>query len=210
MLSASTHRTFVVPPATVEKSMPSPLLRSADLIIRRISKPHEQFASDLLVRRMYAWRGYLVKRQFSALHDPDCATVAAWHDGELVATLTLARDNGGSLLCESLYPNEVSELRAKQLKICEYSRFAVDPAFSSPKLLDSFFRTAYNFSRSHFGATDAVVEVNPRHSRYYERELGFVQIGPRRVCPRVDAPAMLLHRNLRHSLPKIWVTEEAA
>lgn len=195
--------------AVVEKSSPAPLYKSSGLVIRRVTEHHDLLATDLLVRRMYAWRGYLTKQQLASPRDPDHATLVAWQDGELAGTVTLSRDNGRGLLCESLYPKEVSELRAKQQKICEYSRFALEPEFKSPKLLDSFFRTAFYFARSHFGATDAVVEVNPRHSRFYERELGFAAIGPRRVCPRVDAPALLLHRNLRHP-PKAWVSEQAA
>jgi hypothetical protein len=209
MLNASTNPSTNMARA-LEISMPAPLIRSSGLIIRRITKPHEQLATDLLVRRMYAWRGYLVKRQFSALTDPDHATVAAWQNGELVATLTLARDNGNNLLCETLYPKEIAELRASNPKICEYSRLATDPEFSSPEILECFFRTAYNFARSHFGATDAVVEINPRHRRYYEKELGFSRVGERRVCPRVDAPAILLHRDLRHQLPGQLSIEQAA
>lgn len=209
MLTASDHHSVIAPLANADKSMPSTLLRTARLIIRRITEPHEQIAADSLVRRMYAWRGYLVNRQFSGLHDPDRTTLAAWMDHELVATITLTRDNGRSLLCETLYPNEIAKLRVSTPKICEYSRLATDREFSSPALLENFFRTAYNYARTHFGSTDAVVEINPRHSRYYERELGFSRIGERRVCPRVDAPAILLHRDLRRPFSK-HATEEIA
>ena len=47
-----------------------------------------------------------------------------------------------------------------------------------------------------FAASDAVIEVNPRHARYYQRTLGFRQIGELRQCQRVEAPAVLLHRRL--------------
>jgi hypothetical protein len=201
MLNASTHTLFIAPITLSGKSVPSLPIQSTGLVIRPITEHDEQLATDLLVRRMYAWRGYLVKRQFSNVRNPDHATLAAWQDGELVATLTLSRDKGCDLLCEALYPTEIAELRAKSQRVCEFSRLAIDPEFSSPALLDTFLRTAYNFARSHFGATAAVVEINPRHRRYYERELGFAQVGERRVCPRVDAPAILLQRDLRHSLP---------
>jgi len=209
MHTASALRFPINQMAVVKQPSPAPLFKSTGLVIRRVTEHHDLLATDLLVRRMYAWRGYLTKQQLASPRDPDHATLVAWQDGELAGTLTLSRDSGVGLLCESLYPKEVSELRAKQQKICEYSRFALDPEFRSPKLLDSFFRTAFYFARSHFGATDAVVEVNPRHSRFYERELGFIPIGPRRVCPRVDAPALLLHRNLRYA-PKAWVSNQAA
>jgi hypothetical protein len=118
MLTASSRQPIIAPLAHADKSMPSTLLRTARLIIRRITEPHEQIAADSLVRRMYAWRGYLVNRQFSGLHDPDRTTLAAWIGHELVATITLTRDNGSSLLCETLYPNEIAKLRVRTPKIC--------------------------------------------------------------------------------------------
>ena len=196
--------------AGFEKSSPAPLFQSLSLIIQRVTEAHDQLATDHLVRRVYGWRGYRVKQQTGNPHDLDRVTLAAWQDGNLAGTLTLSRDNERGLLCESLYPNEVSALRAKGLKICECSRLAIDPEFSSRKLLESFFRTAYDFARSHFGATDALIEVNPRHCRYYESELGFSRLGPRRLCPRVQAPALLLHHDFKNSLPTNRVSRLAA
>jgi hypothetical protein len=40
------------------------------------------------------------------------------------------------------------------------------------------------------------MEVNPRHVGYYQRCLGFQQIGDLRQCQRVDAPAVLLHQEI--------------
>ena len=40
------------------------------------------------------------------------------------------------------------------------------------------------------------MEVNPRHVRYYQRCLGFRQLGEVRQCLRVDAPAVLLHQEI--------------
>lgn len=177
-------------------------LRSAGLVIRRVASSHERHTTDQLVRRMYAWRGYHSEPLKASLNSPDRVTLAAWQDNELAATITLSRDNGAELLCETLYEDEIARLRAKKRQICEYSRLATDPEFSSPVLLNKFFREAYFFARSHFGASDAVVEVNPRHCRYYERAWGFRRLGPLRICPRVDAPAILLHRNLQHPLPE--------
>ncbi len=177
-----------------------PIFSSSGLVIRCVGNLHEQRETNRLVRRMYAWRGYRPSNQ--APEDLACkrVTLAAWQDHELAATLTLNLDDQTGLLSETLYPEEISALRLNQGRLCEYSRLAIDPAFSSPALLESFFRSAYNFARSQLACSDAVVEVNPRHARYYERELGFTRLGPRKVCPRVDAPAMLLHRDLRHPL----------
>ena len=185
-------------------------LRASGLVVRRVTSLDERLATDVLVRRMYSWRGYLAEPAQHALHDPNRVTIAAWQGDELAATLTLSRDDGNEMLCESLYKNEIAMLRRKNRQICEYSRLATDHEHSSPELLEKLFRTAYFISRSHFGASDAVVEVNPRHCRYYERQWGFTRIGPLRVCPRVDAPAVLLHRSLPHSAPGSMLEAMAA
>jgi hypothetical protein len=165
------------------------------LLVRPTISHREAHACHELVRRMYAWRGYLTEPASPHL-SRDQLTLAAWRDGELAATLTLSRDNGSNLLAGALYPAEIADLRSKGRVICEYSRLAIDPVTSSTQLMEHFFRTAYDLAKSHFLAKDAIVEINPRHRRFYEREIGFTELGPLRVCPRVDAPALLLHRDM--------------
>src|SRR6185503_13907745 len=47
------------------------------------------------------------------------------------------------------------------------------------------------------GATDVVIEVNPRHVAYYQKLLLFEVCGPEKPCPRVNgAPAVLLRLDL--------------
>ncbi|MDD2741812.1 MAG: hypothetical protein PHV02_06040 [Rhodocyclaceae bacterium] len=165
------------------------------LLVRPTLSHREAHACHELVRRMYAWRGYLTEPASPHLSH-DRLTLAAWRDGELAATLTLSRDSGSNLLAEALYPAEIADLRSKGRAICEYSHLAIDPVTSSTQLMEHFFRTAYDLAKSHFFAKEAIVEINPRHRRFYEREIGFTQLGPLRVCPRVDAPALLLHRDM--------------
>jgi hypothetical protein len=168
---------------------------AGNILVRPTVNHREEQACHELVRRMYAWRGYLTEPVNMHL-TRDHLTLAAWRNGELAATLTLARDNGSNLMAEALYPAEIANLRSKDRVICEYSRLAIDPVTSSTQLMEQFFRMAYELAKSHFSAKDAIVEVNPRHRRFYEREIGFAQLGPLRVCPRVDAPALLLYRNM--------------
>ena len=42
------------------------------------------------------------------------------------------------------------------------------------------------------GFDSVVIEVNPRHVRYYRNALGFVTMGSERANPRVNAPAVLM------------------
>ena len=157
---------------------------------------HQHRACSALVRRMYAWRGYRISPPRQLIGDPNHATLGAWMEGELVATLTASRDSSAGLLADKLYAEELALLRKPSHVICEVTRLAVDVDSHDPELLKSLFRASYKYARAIFGVTDAVIEVNPRHATYYRREFGFSQIGAVRTCPRVDAPAVLLHRPL--------------
>lgn len=153
-------------------------------------------ACAALVRRMYAWRGYRLAPPHQLIGDPNHATLGAWIDGELVATMTTSRDSSAGLLADTLYTEEMAGLRKPARILCEVTRLAVDHEDSDPNLLKSLFRSTYKYAKAIFGVTDVVVEVNPRHASYYRREFGFSKVGDLRICPRVNAPAVLLHRSL--------------
>ena len=153
-------------------------------------------ACSNLVRRMYAWRGYRLAPNRLLPDDPNHVTIGAWLNGELVATATASRDSSAGLLADGLYRDEMARLRTPAKVVCEVTRLAVDLDCHDPELLNSLFLAIYQYVRAVFGGTDMVIEVNPRHAGYYCRALGFQRIGNQRTCPRVDAPAVLLHRTL--------------
>ncbi|UCV17626.1 N-acyl amino acid synthase FeeM domain-containing protein [Ferribacterium limneticum] len=167
-----------------------------ELVVAPAVTYHQHRACSALVRRMYAWRGYRTSPARQLIEDPNHATLGVWLEGELVATLTASRDSSAGLLADNLYAEELSGLRKPSRVLCEVTRLAVDVDAHDPELLKSLFRSSYQYARAVFGVTDAVIEVNPRHAAYYRREFGFSQIGTVRTCPRVDAPAVLLHRPL--------------
>lgn len=153
-------------------------------------------ACSSLVRRMYAWRGYRLTPNRLQPADPNHVTIGAWLHGELVATATASRDSSAGLLADGLYKDEMSRLRGQSRIVCEVTRLAVELDCHDPELLNSLFLAVYQYVRAVFGGTELVIEVNPRHAGYYRRTMGFQQIGGLRTCPRVDAPAVLLHRTL--------------
>ena len=61
------------------------------------------------------------------------------------------------------------------------------------------FHIAYMYARRLHRCTDILIEVNPRHVRFYRSMLGFEVLGPERTCPRVNAPAVLLRLRLDHA-----------
>ncbi|MCG2577377.1 hypothetical protein LZ012_10260 [Dechloromonas sp. XY25] len=149
-----------------------------------------------LVRRMYARRGYRLAANPLQPADPSHVTIGAWLHGQLVATATASRDSAAGLLADGLYRDEVAKLRGHSRIVCEVTRLAVDAECYEPEVLGSLFLAIYQYVRAVFGGTELVIEVNPRHAGYYRRTMGFHQIGELRSCPRVEAPAVLLHRSL--------------
>lgn len=156
----------------------------------------QQGAVSRLVRRMYAWRGYSMQPSVYPQNDPNRVTLAVWDDEDVVATLTIGLDSSDGLLADGLYAQELSALRRLGRRVCEVTRLAVHPEFSSGQMLNALFRSALMYGKEHMQASDAVIEVNPRHVRYYERRFGFRQVGKLRQCERVNAPAVLLHQTL--------------
>lgn len=149
-----------------------------------------------LVRQMYAWRGYSAESIECQVDDPNRVTIAAWQGDKIVATLTLGRDSSEGLLADALYAKELASLRHPDRVVCEVTRLAVAPDYSAPGLLTKLFQAAFQYAKDVFSASDAVIEVNPRHVRYYQNRMGFQQIGTLRQCERVAAPAVLMHQTV--------------
>lgn len=171
-------------------------LDTADLLIAPAVTYHQHRACNTLVRRLYASRGYKVMPPQQKVDDPNHVTFGAWLEGDLIATLTASRDSRAGLLADNLYGQEMAALRKPARVIGEVTRLAAATAFHNIDLLKTLFRTTYQYARTVFGVTDVVIEVNPRHAGYYRQKLGFSQAGALRTCPRVEAPAILLHRTL--------------
>ena len=165
-------------------------------VIRPVRSEHQQRLVSALVQRRYAWRGYNTDALGYPPDDAHRLTLAAWQYGELAATLTLGRDSPLGLQTDALYSRELMRLRHPQRVLCEVSRLAVDPDFGGPELLRSLFASALEYGRRLFAVSDVVIGINPRHARYYQRRLGFRQIGALRHCRRVEAPVVLLHQAL--------------
>lgn len=145
-----------------------------------------------LIHRMYSWRGYQLGAA-EPRRTPGKTTLQACCGQETLGTLTLNADSENGLLADDLYHREVDTLRRRGATVCELTGLAVCDRLGSKELLAALFHLLHILGRRLHRATDAVIEVNPRHSAYYQRLLGFHQIGETKLCGRVDAPAVLLH-----------------
>ena len=77
--------------------------------------------------------------------------------------------------------------------MCEITQLALDPSSGNHDALAGLFQALYVIAQLTRRMTDIFIEVHPRHANFYQRIFGFKRIGGERICPRVGAPAVLLH-----------------
>lgn len=168
------------------------LVERSNFHVRVADTQDRQTQVSALIRKMYSWRGY----RLDTVEPRNCTnqtTLQACRGNDTLGTLTLNIDSEAGLLANDLYRREVDALRKRGRTVCELTGLAVRTCFASDELLATLFHLLHILGCRLHHATDAVIEINPRHSLYYQRLLGFRQIGERRICDRVDAPAVLLH-----------------
>ena len=158
--------------------------------VRLANSEGRRETADLLIKKMYAWRGYDTSGVIN--DEPNRITLMADIKGQIIGTLTLGLDSSTGLLVDQLYKDEIDRLRQTKRFVCEFTKLAVDQDSHSQRVLAALFHLAYIYAHNIHGATDFVIEVNPRHAVFYKRMLGFAQSGEERMCPRVNAPAVLL------------------
>ncbi|MBE0548704.1 MAG: long-chain N-acyl amino acid synthase [Rubrivivax sp.] len=148
-----------------------------------------------LIRQRYSWRGYrsvtLPPEQLAQRY-----TLTAASQQQVLGTITVGLDGPEGLNCEALFGAEVGALRAAGLRLCEFTRLAVDAAAQSRQVLAALFHAAYLVAYRIGGFDKLLIEVNPRHVRVYERMFGARVVGTQRHHPGVDAPAVLLSLDL--------------
>lgn len=156
-----------------------------------------------LIASMYGSRGLDTAQACNLSSLPEQTTLAACTGDHVFGTLTLRVDSNNGLLADTLYRPEIDEVRAAGRQVCEFTRLALDPERSTPEVMASIFCVAFVLARQVHHRTDVFAEVHPRHVRFYQRHLGYQVAGPVRTCPRVDAPAVLMHLCLDYAEEQI-------
>ena len=152
--------------------------------------------AKFFVEKRYSEVGYHGAGSPSQNSCPDSITLATYRGEQVIGTMTLGFDVGNGLLADALYKAEIDVLRARGGSVAEITKFALDTKMTSKRFLAAMFNVAYIYLCNLWRYTDLVIEVNPSHAPFYVRMLGFVEIGSERMCPRVNAPAVLLWLNL--------------
>lgn len=158
-------------------------------------------SASVLINKMYAWRGYAGAHQLS--NDPNRITLTAADHGKTVGTLTIGLDSPIGLMADQIFKQEIDAHRQRGARLCEFTKLAFDTEVQSKVSLANLFHLAVIYARDIHHCTDILIEVNPRHRRFYEHMLGFKREGEMRINPRVNAPAYLLRVNLEYVTEQI-------
>ncbi len=149
----------------------------------------------MLVQERYIQRGYGPQ---DLADDPRRLTIVAYEGQEAVGTLSIRFDSSAGLLCDDLYQAEIDVLRAEDRKLCEFVKFAAMSQNAPIKTLAALFHVAFIYAHRIHAFDDVLIEVNPRHVKFYQRALGFRQLGAERTNRRVNAPAVLMRGEFLH------------
>lgn len=178
------------------------ILQKNDFGIRLAESKSKVNRVEMLVTRMYRQRGYDTSTK-SLDQDSDASagnlrriTLEACRESRIVGTITVNLDSPSGLNAEDLYREEIAPYRQKGKRLCEFNRLALDIEQCGKEALGNLFHLAFIFAYRIHRASDLFIEVNPRHSLFYRRKLGFKIVGEEKVCRRVNAPAVLLHQEL--------------
>ena len=170
-------------------------IRSADSSGRRGS-------ASVLINRMYATRGYR-SSPLPTEREPTRITLVASEHDEVVGTITIGFDSASRLHVDDLFSSEVDGLRRAGRRVCEFTKLAMDSVVRSKRVLAALFHVSYIYGHRLMAYDNLLIEVNPRHVRYYTRMLGFRAIGEPRLNLRVNAPAVLMSLDFSHARERI-------
>ena len=166
----------------------------------RFAQHDEAFNSaSMLVQERYAWRGF-PKAHLKKY--PNRITILSFQQEKIVGTITVGYDSEEGMLADEIYKAEIDALRAQGKCVGELSKLAIDENVGSKQLLASLIHIAYLYGVIH-ECTDAVIEILPHHKAFYEKMLGFKQIGEEKINPRVNFPVLLMHLDLNYMRQRI-------
>jgi hypothetical protein len=170
--------------------------------IRSANTYGQRSSASVLINRMYATRGYRTG-PMPLQQLPERITLTASEHDDTIGTITVGFDSDAGLHVDEVFPEETDALRRAGRRICEFTKLAMDSVVQSKRVLASLFHVAYIYAHRLMHFDDLLIEVNPRHVRYYERMLGFEALGKPRLNPRVDAPAVLMRLRFSHAHEEI-------
>ena len=171
-------------------------------------------AAFRLVYEMYINRGLIEPNHFRLRVTPyqllpTTQTFLAIQNQKVICCVSLIGDGAMGLPMESIYHEEVSRSRDQGLRVGEVSSLASRHT-DFRKFLPIFVQLTRLMAQHArlYGMDQFLIAVHPKHARFYERFMGFQQIGPLRDYPNVqDAPAVaccLDFKRIDRERPNCW------
>lgn len=154
---------------------------------------HEGYvAGDLMVPNQFGMR----VTPWQVL--PSTQIYVAKQESEILYTMSLVPDGWGGLPLEEVYADEVQSLRAAEISLAEVTCLTSSKKYDHAIMFDIFVDlVALMFQQARFCQVDGLaIAIHPRHVSFYERKLGFRQIGPQRAYSLVDGkPAVMCYHD---------------
>lgn len=112
---------------------------------------------------------------------PTTTTLCATHEGEVVATMSLIRENAFGFPMQSIF--DLQSVRIKGGNIAEVSAFAVHPKYrrTGGAILFPLMKFMYEYCTNFFDTQHLIIAVNPDSIEMYESLLFFERLSEKKV-----------------------------
>lgn len=188
--------------------------KEAPLDYQIVTNRWERLSAYRLVYDTYLKRGLIPPNHYRLRVTPyhllpTTQTFIAVQDERIICSVSLIGDGQLGLPMESVYSEEVTSARAQGLYVGEVSCLASrhEDFRQFLPIFVQLTRLMAQHARGQ-GMDQFLIAVHPKHARFYERFMGFEQIGPLRQFPAVqDAPAVALcldFARIDRERPKCW------
>jgi hypothetical protein len=200
----------IAPKAAASRILP----RTSPIQYRIATTKWERLAAYRLVYDHYMKAGFIQSNPFRfrvTRHHllPTTQVFLALRDEEPICTVSLIADTSLGLPMESIYHEEVAQSRDNGLYVGEVSALAgcTTDFRSFLPIFVQLTRLMAQYARKQ-GMHQFLIAVHPKHAGFYERFMGFEEIGPVREYPCVqNAPAVaccLDFERIDRDRPKCW------
>ncbi|MBI3615869.1 MAG: PilZ domain-containing protein [Candidatus Omnitrophica bacterium] len=189
----------------------------SDLTARPAQSLGEMKAAYRLVYKEYLARGYCQPNPSQMHYNfycflPETCTFILERKGQLLGTISLMGGSACGLPMETLFPEQIAELRNPGRRLAEVGLLALDleaigksarlfslTNFQKQASLFRLFKVMFDYARFIVGATDLVIGMHPKHEVLY-RYLTFEAIGPVRSYPGAcGKPALPMRMDIRRT-----------
>lgn len=143
------------------------------------------------LKSRFDWRNYS-SPTLTPMPDRTTIVVEQHTKPKLRGSITVNIDGAFGLPLDRLVRGELDDLRTRGGSLFQISKLAADSADESKAMVGALMSCAFLFGAEVEACQTVVVEVNPRHTAFYRRVMGFRTFAAPALDPKVNAPAHFL------------------